>query len=96
VARAVTRFRDVCAATVVPDARELVFPGVPALLDRTRAAGHQPAIVTSKVQISARETLGSAALMDECEVIVCHGMAPLGTESRPRAAGGRPARPAAG
>jgi phosphoglycolate phosphatase len=78
VARAVTRFRDVFRTRVVPGARELVFPGVPALLTRLRAAGHQLAIVTSKVETSAREILTSAGLMDEFEVIVCHGMAPLG------------------
>lgn len=78
VARAVTRFRDLFRTTVVPGARELVFPGVPGLLAGLRAAGHQLAIVTSKVETSAREILTSAGLMDEFDVIVCHGMAPLG------------------
>lgn len=78
VARGVARFRELFRDTVVPNARELVFPGIPAVLARLRGAGHPLAIVTSKVETSAREILASAGMVDEFDVIVCHGMARRG------------------
>ena len=66
VARGVTRFRELFRDEVVPNARELIFPGIPAMLARLRGGGHPLAIVTSKVETSAREILGAAGMVDEC------------------------------
>jgi phosphoglycolate phosphatase len=78
VAAAVARFRQLFRERVVPGARDLVFPGVLPVLAGLRRAGHQLAVVTSKVETSAREILGAADMVDEFDVIVCHGMAPRG------------------
>jgi phosphoglycolate phosphatase len=78
VAAAVARFRLLFRERVVPGARDLIFPGVLPVLAGLRRAGHQLAIVTSKIETSAREILGAAGMVNEFDVIVCHGMAPRG------------------
>lgn len=78
VARGAARFRELFRDKVVPNAGELIFPGIPAMLARLRGGGHPLAIVTSKVETSAREILGAAGMVDEFDVIVCHGMARRG------------------
>lgn len=77
-AHAVDRFRVVFREIVVPQAQELVFPGVPDLLKRLRDRGHPLAIVTSKIRASAEEILRPAGLRDDFDTVVCHGMADRG------------------
>jgi phosphoglycolate phosphatase len=78
VARAIARFRELFTKTVVPNAGELVFPGVPAMLTALRAIDRPLAIVTSKVKASADELLGAAKLDTYFEVVVGHDMADRG------------------
>ena len=75
---AVERFRVVFRESVVPGARDLVFPGVPDLLERLRERGHPLAVVTSKIQASAEEILRPAGLRDAFGAVICHGMASRG------------------
>lgn len=78
VAEAVALFRESFRDEVVPHAADLVFPGVPELLDRLRAEGTRTAICTSKIRASALELLEPAGLAGEFDAVVCHGMAPRG------------------
>ncbi|MFI8519447.1 HAD family hydrolase [Streptomyces sp. NPDC085481] len=78
VQAAVSLFRHLFREQAVPRARELVFPGVPELLDRLRGEGHRIAIVTSKIRPSAEELLRPAGLYDLFHTVVCHGMADRG------------------
>ncbi|MBW4721903.1 HAD family hydrolase [Saccharothrix obliqua] len=78
VADAVARTRALFTELVVPNARDLVFPGVPELLDGLRAQGRPLAAVTSKVKPSAVELLGAAGLLDRFDVLSCHGMTERG------------------
>ncbi|MEV7277179.1 HAD family hydrolase [Streptomyces sp. NPDC093111] len=71
-------FRRLFREQAVPRARELVFPGVRALLEELRDGGHQIAIVTSKIRPSAEELLKPAGLYDLFHAVVCHGMAERG------------------
>jgi phosphoglycolate phosphatase len=78
VVSAVARFRQLFRERVVPGAGKLVFPGILGVLAGLRRDGRQLAIVTSKVETSAREILAAAGMVDKFDVIVCHGMAPRG------------------
>ncbi|MEE1752043.1 HAD family hydrolase [Streptomyces sp. SP18CS02] len=78
VGQATERFREVFRTSVVPGARSMIFPGVPALLELLRERGHRIAIVTSKIRPSAEELLLHAGLLDRFDAVVCHGMAPRG------------------
>jgi phosphoglycolate phosphatase len=78
VTSSVARFRLLFRERVVPGARELIFPGIPGALHDLRREGCQLAIVTSKVETSAREILVAAGMVNRFDVIVCHGMAPRG------------------
>jgi phosphoglycolate phosphatase len=78
VVSSVARFRLLFRERVVPGARELIFPGIPEVLHGLRRDGRQLAIVTSKVETSAREILAAAGMVNRFDVIVCHGMAPRG------------------
>ncbi|HYQ62145.1 HAD family hydrolase [Actinophytocola sp.] len=78
VASSVARFRLLFRERVVPGARELIFPGILDVLAGLRGTGRQLAIVTSKVETSAREILAAAGMVNMFDVIVCHGMAPRG------------------
>lgn len=78
VGRAVGRARELFTETVIPTARDLVFPGVPELLARLREQGRPLAIVTSKVRTSAEELLGATGLADAFDTLSCHGMAARG------------------
>ncbi|PWI06959.1 hypothetical protein DIZ27_30750 [Streptomyces sp. NWU339] len=78
VEAAVARFRELFRETVVPEAKSMVFPGVPELLEGLRREGRPLAIVTSKIRASAEELLEPAGLTGHFGAIVCHGMAPRG------------------
>lgn len=78
VEAAVARFRELFRETVVPEAKSMVFPGVPELLERLRREGRPLAIVTSKIRAGAEELLEPAGLTGHFDAIVCHGMAPRG------------------
>lgn len=74
----VALFRHLFREQAVPRARELVFPGIRALLEGLRDEGHQIAIVTSKIRPSAEELLKPAGLYELFHAVVCHGMAERG------------------
>ncbi|WP_410567354.1 HAD family hydrolase [Amycolatopsis sp. cmx-4-61] len=76
--RAAARARELFTELVIPSARDLVFPGVPEVLDRLREHGRPLAVVTSKVHRSAVELLAAAGLLDHFGVLACHGMAERG------------------
>lgn len=78
VERAVARFRALFSDVVVPNAVELIFPGIPDLLAELRAQGRALAVVTSKGQRGAEELLLAAGLMESFDAVVCHGMAERG------------------
>ncbi|GGV98986.1 HAD family hydrolase [Streptomyces globisporus] len=78
VAEAVALFRELFRRTVVPEAAALVFPGIPDLLRTLRRSGYRTAVVTSKIRPSAMELLEPAALVDQFDAIICHGMAERG------------------
>ncbi|MEU8763361.1 HAD family hydrolase [Streptomyces sp. NPDC048659] len=78
VLASVELFRRLFRERAVPRARELVFPGVPELLEGLRAEGHRIAIVTSKIRPSAEELLHPAGLYGLFDAVVCHGMAERG------------------
>ncbi|WP_424217554.1 HAD family hydrolase (plasmid) [Streptomyces sp. BI20] len=78
VAEHVAGFRRAFREEAVPRARDLIFPGVPELLDRLADHGAQLAIVTSKILPSAEELLHPAGLRSRFDTLICHGMAPRG------------------
>ncbi|HEY8373455.1 MAG TPA: HAD family hydrolase [Pseudonocardiaceae bacterium] len=78
VLHAAERFRVLFREQVVPTARDLVFPGVTALLADLRADGRALAVVTSKIRASAEELLTAAGLTEHFDAVVCHGMAERG------------------
>lgn len=78
VERAVARFRALFTNVVVPNAVELIFPGIPSLLAELRSQGRALAVVTSKGQRGAEELLLASGLMDSFDAVVCHGMAERG------------------
>jgi phosphoglycolate phosphatase len=78
VAHALTRFRQLFTEVVIPNATELVFPGVLELLAGLRAQDRALAVVTSKIRRSAEELLSAAGLLGSFDVIVCHGMTERG------------------
>jgi phosphoglycolate phosphatase len=78
VERAVARTRALFTELVVPNARELIFPGIPELLAELRVQGRPLAVVTSKIRRSAEELLGAAGLLDQFDTLSCHGMTERG------------------
>lgn len=68
VPAAVAAFRTGFTASVVSQARELVFPGLIEVLDAL-AADYRIAIATSKVHASAVEILAAAGLLDRFDVV---------------------------
>ncbi len=78
VEHAVARFRALFTDVVVPNAVELIFPGIPGLLEELRAQGRGLAVVTSKGQRGAEELLVAAGLIGSFDAVICHGMAERG------------------
>ena len=78
VARAADRARELFTELVIPNATELVYPGVPELLATLRVRGYRIAAVTSKIQRSAVELLTATGLLDAFDTLACHGMAGRG------------------
>ncbi|MFF4314740.1 HAD family hydrolase [Streptomyces sp. 900105755] len=78
VNEAVARYREAFAATVLPQARDIVLPGVVEGLTLAREAGMVLALATSKVLASTEPLLRAAGLDGFFTVVACHDMVDRG------------------
>lgn len=75
---AASTFRSAFAKLTLPDSSQLVFDQIPETLQALHRAGHQTAIVTSKVTISARELLDATGLAHYFGTVIGHDLASHG------------------
>lgn len=71
---AVEEFRADFAASSLPQARSIVFPGIDDLLQSLRSEGIALAVVTSKITVTAHELLDASGLAEHFSFVAGHDL----------------------